>query len=70
MTRDTRTHAPTRTVPGYTTPLTRTGLAMTAALAAAFPLAFLALAHPATVATLTLALGAAGAVLVESADGD
>lgn len=70
MMRDTHTHEPTRTVPGYTAPLTWTGLAMTAVLAAAFPLAFLALAHPATVATLTLAAGAAGAVLVDGADGD
>jgi len=39
---------------------------MTAALAAAFPLAFLALAHPATAATLTLAAGAVGAVVVDA----
>lgn len=59
----TQTHASQTTATGYQTPVTWESLAAATLLAAAFPVALVALAYPAVAATLLLTVGAAGAAV-------
>jgi len=59
----TQTHVSQTTAAGSPTPLTWRGLAAGVLLAAAFPVAVVALAYPAVTATLLLMVGAAGAAV-------
>jgi len=54
MTSRTRHDAQPTTAPGQPRPLGWAGLAMTAAVAAAFPVAFVAIANPAVVAVASM----------------
>lgn len=65
MTDHTRmqTHVSQTTATGYQTPVTWRGVAVGALLAAAFPVALVALAYPAVAATALLAVGAVGTVV-------
>jgi hypothetical protein len=63
MSLDTRHDEPSPSTPaaapGHSRPLGWAGLGMTAALAAAFPVAFVAAAYPALVAVASLMIGGA-----------
>jgi hypothetical protein len=58
-----QTHVSETTATGYQTPVTWRSVAASALLAAAFPVALVALASPAVAATALLALGAVGTVV-------
>jgi hypothetical protein len=58
-----QTHVSETTATGYQTPVTWTGVAVATLLAAAFPVALVALAYPVVAGTALLAVGAVGAVV-------